>query len=64
MITGYGGKNIPPNSRYYLGGENDVRGFNFYTISPFVEIPFSTTATVILCRSPKPEQRPTRDSDV
>ncbi len=46
MITGYGGKNIPPNSRYFLGGENDVRGFNFYTISPFVEIPFSTSANV------------------
>jgi outer membrane protein insertion porin family len=46
MITGYGGKNIPPNSRYYLGGENDVRGFNFYTISPFVQIPFATAATV------------------
>lgn len=46
MVTGYGGKNIPPNNRYYLGGENDVRGFNFYTISPFVEIPFATSATV------------------
>jgi outer membrane protein insertion porin family len=46
LITGYGGKDIPPQSRYYLGGENDVRGFNFYTISPFVQIPFATTATV------------------
>jgi len=46
MITGYGGKNIPPNNRYYLGGENDVRGFNFYTISPFVEIPFASSANV------------------
>lgn len=47
MITGYDGKNIPPFSRFYLGGENDVRGFNFYTISPFVSIPFSTTTSVI-----------------
>jgi outer membrane protein insertion porin family len=46
MITGYGGKNIPPNNRYFLGGENDVRGFNFYTISPFVQIPFSTSVNV------------------
>src|SRR6202046_5204910 len=46
MTTGYGGKNIPPQSRYYLGGENDVRGFNFYTISPFVEIPEATTQPV------------------
>ena len=46
MITGYGGKNIPPYSRFYLGGENDVRGFDFYTIAPFVEIPFATSQTV------------------
>jgi outer membrane protein insertion porin family len=46
MITGYGGKNIPPYSRFYLGGENDVRGFDFYTIAPFVEIPYATTQTV------------------
>jgi outer membrane protein insertion porin family len=46
MITGYGGKNIPPYSRFYLGGENDVRGFDFYTIAPFVEIPYATSQTV------------------
>ena len=46
VISGYGGKNIPPYSRYYLGGENDVRGFEFYTISPFVQIPFATTTTL------------------
>jgi outer membrane protein insertion porin family len=46
MITGYGGKDVPPNSRYYLGGEQDVRGFDFYTISPFVFIPSSTTVNV------------------
>ena len=46
MITGYGGKDVPPFDRYYLGGENDVRGFNFYTIAPFVSIPSSTLATV------------------
>jgi outer membrane protein insertion porin family len=37
-ITGYGGKDVPPFSRFYLGGENDIRGFDFYTISPFVSI--------------------------
>jgi outer membrane protein insertion porin family len=46
MITGYGGKDVPPNSRYYLGGEQDVRGFDFYTISPFVYIPSATTVNV------------------
>ncbi len=46
MITGYGGKEVPPYNRFYLGGENDVRGYNFYTISPFVMIPFATTTSV------------------
>jgi outer membrane protein insertion porin family len=45
-ITGYGGKEVPPNTRFYAGGEQDVRGFDFYTISPFVFIPFSTTTDV------------------
>jgi outer membrane protein insertion porin family len=45
-ITGYGGKEVPPNTRFYAGGEQDVRGFDFYTISPFVFIPFSTTTNV------------------
>ena len=39
-ITGYNGHDVPPYNRFYLGGENDVRGFDFYTISPFVEIPY------------------------
>ena len=47
IITGYGGKDIPPFNRFYLGGEQDVRGFNFYTISPFVSIPFSTSTNII-----------------
>ena len=45
-ITGYGGKDVPPYSRFYLGGEQDVRGYDFYTISPFVFIPYSTTTKV------------------
>jgi outer membrane protein insertion porin family len=47
VITGYGGKEVPPNTRFYAGGEQDVRGFDFYTISPFVFIPFATTTNVI-----------------
>lgn len=46
MVTGYGGKEVPPNNRFYLGGEQDVRGFQFYTISPFVFMPYSTTTTI------------------
>jgi outer membrane protein insertion porin family len=39
MISGYGGKDVPPFNRFYLGGENDIRGFDFYTISPYVPVP-------------------------
>jgi outer membrane protein insertion porin family len=45
-ITGYGGKDVPPFNRFYLGGENDVRGFDFYTIAPFVAIPNSTATSI------------------
>jgi outer membrane protein insertion porin family len=46
VITGFGGTVVPPNQRYYMGGEQDVRGYEFYTISPFVFIPYSTTTPV------------------
>jgi outer membrane protein insertion porin family len=45
-ITGYSGKDVPPYSRFYQGGENDIRGFDFYTISPYVSLPNSTTTAV------------------
>ena len=45
-ITGYGGKTAPNYNRFYLGGENDVRGFEFYTISPFVLIPYATSTNI------------------
>ena len=33
-LTGYGGKVAPPFSRQYIGGENDIRGFDFFSVSP------------------------------
>ncbi len=44
FISGFGGKVAPPYSRYYMGGEDDVRGFDILTISPIAYIP--TTASV------------------
>jgi outer membrane protein insertion porin family len=46
MISGYGGKEPTPYSRFYQGGENDIRGYNFYTISPFIVIPYQTTSAI------------------
>jgi outer membrane protein insertion porin family len=42
-ITGYGGKDPPPFSRTYMGGENDIRGFDFYSISPIAFMPSSAS---------------------
>jgi outer membrane protein insertion porin family len=41
-ITGWGGGEVPPFSRFYMGGENDVRGFDIRSISPVVFIPTVT----------------------
>ncbi|MBV8710008.1 MAG: outer membrane protein assembly factor BamA [Acidobacteriaceae bacterium] len=46
FIAGYGGKVPPPYSRFYMGGEDDVRGFDIYSISPFAYIPSSTSIPV------------------
>src|SRR5258708_15405685 len=37
--TGYGGRDVPPFSRFYMGGETDIRGFDIRSISPVVFIP-------------------------
>ncbi len=42
-VTGYGGKDAPPFMRSYIGGENDVRGFDFYSIAPIGFIPSNAT---------------------
>ncbi|MBV8898084.1 MAG: BamA/TamA family outer membrane protein, partial [Acidobacteriaceae bacterium] len=47
FIAGYGGKVAPPYSRYYMGGEDDVRGFDILTISPVAFIPTQTSVSVL-----------------
>ncbi len=46
--TGYGGKEVPPFSRFYMGGENDLRGYDIRSISPVTFIPVATAATITL----------------
>ena len=43
-VSGYGGKVPPPFQRFYMGGENDIRGFDIYSISPIAFFP--TVASV------------------
>lgn len=47
-ITGYGGKVVPPYERFYLGGETDVRGFEFFNISPWTFIPSVVSVPVTI----------------
>jgi outer membrane protein insertion porin family len=47
FISGYGGKVAPPYSRYYMGGEDDIRGFDILTISPIAFLPTSTQISVL-----------------
>jgi outer membrane protein insertion porin family len=43
FITGYGGVVAPPFERAYLGGENDLRGFDIRTVSPIAYLPSAQT---------------------
>lgn len=47
MVTGYGGKLIPPFSRTYIGGEQDVRGFEIWSISPIAFVASTSSVNVL-----------------
>jgi outer membrane protein insertion porin family len=47
LITGYGGKEIPPFSRTFIGGEQDIRGFQIWGISPIAFVPSEATINVL-----------------
>jgi outer membrane protein insertion porin family len=46
LISGYGGKEVPPFSRTFIGGEQDVRGFEIWGITPIAYIASSTSVSV------------------
>jgi len=43
FTTGYGGGEPPPYSRFYMGGESDIRGFDIRSITPVTFIPVAST---------------------
>ncbi len=45
-ISGYGGLVAPPFQRFYMGGENDIRGFDIRSISPVAFLPSSNVITL------------------
>ena len=46
FLTGYDGKTAAPFNRYYIGGEQDIRGFEIWGISPVAYIPYSGQITI------------------
>jgi outer membrane protein insertion porin family len=46
FITGYAGVVAPPFERSYLGGENDIRGFDIRSISPIAYLPSAQTVAL------------------
>jgi outer membrane protein insertion porin family len=56
FLSGYGGIPAPPFQRFYMGGENDVRGFDIHTITPYAFL--TTTVSVPLLN---PDGRPVTD---
>jgi outer membrane protein insertion porin family len=46
FATGYGGRELPPYDRLFLGGETDLRGFDIRTVTPIVFIPLLSNTSV------------------
>jgi len=49
FLTGYGGVVAPPFQRFYMGGEQDLRGFDIRSVSPVAFLP---SAGSIILRNP------------
>ncbi|MBX5494805.1 MAG: outer membrane protein assembly factor BamA [Bryobacteraceae bacterium] len=47
FVTGYGGRVVPPFNRIFMGGEQDVRGFEIWGISPIAYIPSAASVNVL-----------------
>ncbi len=47
VLSGYGGKVPPPFRRSFMGGENDIRGFRIFSVSPMAWIPDTANVPVL-----------------
>jgi outer membrane protein insertion porin family len=47
FVSGFGGRSAPPFNRFYMGGENDIRGFNNWGITPAVYLPSSSVVPLL-----------------
>jgi outer membrane protein insertion porin family len=57
FLTGYGGKVAPPFARAYIGGEQDIRGFDFYSVSPIAFVASTASTTVYNANGTQRTQR-------
>ncbi len=46
FISGFGGLVAPPFQRFYMGGENDIRGFDIRSVSPVAFLPNAGTISL------------------
>jgi outer membrane protein insertion porin family len=46
FTSGFSGKVVAPYSRFFLGGETDLRGFDIRTVSPAVYIPTQSATSI------------------
>ena len=46
FLTGYGGLVAPPFERFYMGGENDLRGFDIRSVTPIAFLPNRATVNL------------------
>lgn len=46
-VTGFGGKDAPPFARAFIGGENDIRGFYFFSVTPVAFLPSTASVNVL-----------------
>jgi outer membrane protein insertion porin family len=56
FLSGYGGRVPPPFRRSYMGGENDIRGFNIWGVSPMVWIPGTANVNILNSDGTRREQ--------
>ena len=47
LVSGYSGVSAPPFNRFYMGGENDIRGFQIWGISPVAWVPSASAFPVL-----------------
>ena len=45
-VTGFGGKTAPPFNRFFMGGENDIRGFENWGVSPIAFVPVESSVAL------------------